>query len=112
MSVIVIIEHRCCILGTRHAQLISKYSGSHEAGFSHLTCEIPEEEIRKKQLITLKQIITVMMRQNNENYDNIDVVTIIMMMIIEEKKIDVVTIIMMMIVEENLCGDHNNDDDY
>ena len=68
------------------------------------------------------------MRQNNENYDNIDgvtiimimiieekkidVVTIIMMMIIEEKKIDVVTIIMMMIVEENLCGDHNNDDDY
>ena len=53
MSVIVIIEHTCCILGTRHAQLISKYSGSHEAGFSHLTCEIPEEEIRKKQLITL-----------------------------------------------------------
>ena len=52
------------------------------------------------------------MRQNNENYDNIDAVTIIMMMIIEEKKIDVVTIIMMMIVEENLCGDHNNDDDY
>ena len=36
------------------------------------------------------------MRQNNENYDNIDVVTIIMMMIIEE----------------NLCGDLNNNDDY
>ena len=40
------------------------------------------------------------MRQNNENYDNIDVVTIIMMMIIEERKIDVVIIIMMMIIEE------------
>ena len=47
MSVIIIIEHRCCILGNRHTQLISKYSGSHETGLVHLICEIPEEEIRK-----------------------------------------------------------------